>query len=245
VFYLGGGAGAGKVLGAGKVGCSCGVKSPPTLAKPSYLNNSYLYPEKTGRDPAQFGLFATPLEAMIAPDAEVRVIAAFVDQLELPKLGFKQINSMGASAYPVEVLLKIYLYGYLNRVRSSRRLAREYRINIEMMWLTGNLRPKHKTIAEFRRIHPKELKKVFREYVLLLKEWELIGGKRIAVDGTKVHAQNARKKNFNEAKLKPHLDRIDVRIDEAMEEFAHLDQFDENKEKSELVARTQDAYLSL
>ena len=136
-------------------------------------------PIKTGRDPAQFGLFATPLEAMIAPDAEVRVIAAFVDQLNLLELGFKQINSMGASAYPAEVLLKIYLYGYLNRVRSSRRLERECRVNVEMMWLTGNLQPKHKTIAEFRRIHPRQLKKVFREYVLLLKRWELIGGERL------------------------------------------------------------------
>ena len=198
-------------------------------------------PIKTGRDPAQFGLFATPLEAMIATDAEVRVIAAFVDQLNLQELGFKQINSMGASAYPVEVLLKIYLYGYLNRVRSSRRLERECRLNVEMMWLTGNLQPKQKTIAEFRRIHPKQLKKVFREYVLLLKEWDLIGGKRIAVDGTKVHAQNARKKNFNDAKLKRHLDRIDDRIDEALEEFSRLDKYEDSEEKSGLVAHTQDA----
>ena len=198
-------------------------------------------PIKTGRDPAQFGLFATPLEAMIAPDAEVRVIAAFVDQLELPKLGFKQINPMGASAYPAEVLLKIYLYGYLNRVRSSRRLERECRVNVEMMWLTGNLQPKHKTIAEFRRIHPKALKKVFREYVLLLKKWELIGGERLAVDGTKVNGQNARKKNFNTAKIQRHLDRIDDRIGEAMEEFARQDAYEDSEEKSELRARTQDA----
>jgi len=198
-------------------------------------------PKKTGRDPAQYGLFATPLEAMIAPDAEVRVIAAFVDQLNLLELDFQPINNMGASAYGPEVLLKIYLYGYLNRVRSSRRLARECRLNVEMMWLTGNLQPKQKTIAEFRRIHPKELKKVFREYVLLLKEWELIGGKRIAVDGTKVHAQNARKKNFNDAKLKRHLDRIDNRIDEVLEEFSRLDKYEESEEKSALVSRTQDA----
>lgn len=202
-------------------------------------------PIKTGRDPSQFGLFATPLEAMIAPDAEVRVIAAFVDQLNLKESGFNEINSMGASAYGSEVLLKIYLYGYLNRVRSSRRLARECRLNVEMMWLTRNLQPGFKTIAEFRRVHPKPLKKVFREYVLLLKEWELIGGKRIAVDGTKVHAQNARKKNFNDAKLKRHLDRIDKRIDEAMEEFTRLDRYEESEEKKELVARTQDAMEAL
>jgi transposase len=198
-------------------------------------------PIKTGRDPAQYGLFATPLEAMIAPEAEVRVIAAFVDQLNLLELDFQPINNIGASAYGPEVLLKMYLYGYLNRVRSSRRLARECRLNVEMMWLTGNLRPKQKTIAEFRRIHPKQLKKVFREYVLLLKEWDLIGGKRIAVDGTKIHAQNARKKNFNDAKLKRHLDRIDNRIDEALEEFSRLDRYEDSEEKTVLVARTQDA----
>lgn len=198
-------------------------------------------PIKTGRDPSQFGLFATPLEAMIAPDAEVRVIAAFVDQLNLLELGFKQINSMGASAYPAEVLLKIYLYGYLNRVRSSRRLERECRVNVEMMWLTGNLQPKHKTIAEFRRIHPRQLKKVFREYVLLLKRWELIGGERLAVDGTKIHGQNARKKNFNAAKIQRHLDRIDDRIAEAMTEFARQDAYEDSEEKLELQAGTQDA----
>jgi len=155
-------------------------------------------PKKIGRDPAQFGLFATPQEAMIAPDAEVRVIAA---------------------------------------------------LTVDMMWLTGNLRPKQKTIAEFRRIHPKQLKQVFREYILLLQEWDLIGGKRIAVDGTKVHAQHARTavgssaahKNFNEAKLKQHLDRIDNRVEEAMEEFSRLDKYEESEEKSFLVARTQDA----
>ncbi|MFK8163661.1 MAG: IS1182 family transposase [Lewinella sp.] len=198
-------------------------------------------PIKTGRDPAQYGLFATPLEAMIAPDAEVRVIAAFVDQLNLLELDFQPINNMGASAYGPGVLLKIYLYGYLNRVRSSRRLARECRLNVEMMWLTGNLQPKQKTIAAFRQHHPKQLKKVFREYVLLLKEWDLIGGKRIAVDGTKIHAQNARKKNFNDAKLKRHLDRIDNRIDEVLAEFSRLDKYEDSEEKTILVARTQDA----
>jgi len=202
-------------------------------------------PRKTGRDHTQYGLFATPLAAMIPPDAEVRVIAAFVDQLDLAELGFNKINSLGASAYGAEVLLKIYLYGYLNRVRSSRRLARECRLNVEMMWLTRNLQPKFKTLAEFRRVHPKQLKKVFREYVLLLKEWELIGGERIAVDGTKVHGQNARKKNFNDAKLKRHLERIDKRIEEQLAEFDRLDRYEENEEKEDLVARTRDAMEAL
>jgi len=202
-------------------------------------------PIKTGRDPAQYGLFATPLEAMIAPDAEVRVIAAFVDQLDLAELGFNKINSLGASTYGPAVLLKIYLYGYLNRVRSSRRLERECRLNVEVMWLTGNLQPKQKTIAAFRQQHPKELKKVFRQYVLLLKEWDLISGERIAVDGTKIHGQNARKKNFNKAKLERHLDRIDQQIDKTMEEFDRLDKYEQSEEKAQLVARTRGAMEAL
>lgn len=198
-------------------------------------------PIKTGRDPSQFGLFATPLEAMIAADAEVRVIAAFVNQLDLDELGFNKINSLWASAYGSATLLKLYLYGYLNRVRSSRRLALECERNIEVMWLLGNLRPCFKTIAAFRAANPKALKNTFREYVLLCKEWALIGGKRLAGDGTKIHGQNARKKNFNDAKLKRHLDRIDKRIDEQLAEFDRLDSYEESDEKSDLVARAQDA----
>ena len=197
-------------------------------------------PIKTGRNPAQFGLFATPLEAMIPADAEVRVIAAFVDQLDLGELGFKLINTQGASAYSSEVMLKIYLYGYLNRERSSRRLERCCRLNVEMMWLTASLQPCYHTIADFRKNHPASLKKVFREYVLLLKKWELIGGERLAVDGTKIHGQNARKKNFNAAKLKRHLDRIDDRIEEVMDEFSRLDKYEDSEEKSGIQASTQD-----
>ena len=104
--------------------------------------------KKVGLDPAQFGLFATPLEAMIAAEAEVRVVAAFVDQLDL---GFKPVQADGASAYGPELLLKLYLYGYLNRIRSSRQLERACAVNIEVMWLTGNLRPKYHTIADFRK----------------------------------------------------------------------------------------------
>ena len=202
-------------------------------------------PRKTGRDHTQYGLFATPLAAMIPPDAEVRVIAAFVDQLDLPTLGFKRVNKRGASAYGADVLLKIYLYGYLNRVRSSRRLARECRLNVELMWLTGSLSPCFKTIADFRATHPKALKQVFREYVLLLKEWGAIGGDRLAIDGTKIHGDNARKKNFTAPKLKRHLDRIDDRIDEALAEFERVDAFEDSAEKQEETARTQDALADL
>ena len=196
-------------------------------AKPSYLEGiSPIYPrmpKKVGVDPAQYGLFAVPLEAMVAPDAKVRVIAAFVDQLDLEGLGFKTARRDGASAYGADVLLKIYLYGYLHRERSSRRLERCCRLNVEMMWLTGRLQPKYHTIADFRKQHPQQLKAVFREYVLLLKEWSLIGGAQLAIDGTKVRGQNSTKRNLNAAKLARHLERIEAGITVAMEEFARRD----------------------
>ena len=119
------------------------------------------------------------------------------DQLDLPRLGFKPMQADGARAYGPELLLKLYLYGYLNRIRSRRQLERACAVNI-VIWLTGNLRPKYHTIADFRKNHPKALKAVFKEYVLLLKDWELIAGQRLAVDGTKIHAQNARRLHLGE-----------------------------------------------
>ena len=202
-------------------------------------------PKKRGLDPTQIGLFATPLEAMIPADAEVRVVRAFVDQLDLRKLGFKPIRADGASAYGTDLLLKLYLYGYLNRIRSSRQLQRACEVNIEVMWLTGNLRPKYHTIADFRKQHPKALKAVFKEYVLLLKDWELIAGQRLAVDGTKIHAQNARKQNYNRAKLQRNLERIERGIEDALQEFADRDVQEDSESKAELQQQTLDKLAAL
>ena len=202
-------------------------------------------PKKRGLDPTQFGLFATPLEAMIPAEAEVRVVAAFVDQLDLPHLGFKPVQADGASAYGPELLLKLYLYGYLNRIRSSRRLQRACEVNIEVMWLTGNLKPKYHTIADFRKNHPTALKAVFKEYVLLLKDWDLIAGERLAVDGTKIHAQNSRKQNFNKAKLKRSLDRIERGIEDALQDFADRDVQEDSDTKQELQQQALDKLATL
>ncbi|CAH1001705.1 IS1182 family transposase ISVsp9 [Neolewinella maritima] len=202
-------------------------------------------PKKIGLNPAQFGLFATPLEAMIPADAEVRVVAAFVDQLDLSALGFKPVQADGASAYGAELLLKLYLYGYLNRIRSSRQLERACAVNIEVMWLIDNLKPKYHTIADFRKHHPKALKAVFREYVLLLKDWELIAGQRLAVDGTKIHAQNARKQNFNRAKLQRKLERIERGIAAALQEFADRDAQEASDSKRELQQQALDKLTAL
>ena len=202
-------------------------------------------PRKSQLDPAQFGLFATPLETMIDADNEVRLIAAFVDQLNLPELGFTPVNSMGAAAYGPELMLKLYMYGYLNRVRSSRRLERECRINVEVMWLTGRLQPKYHTIADFRKEHPAALKRVFKEYVVLLRDWNFITGKRLAADGTKVHAQNSRKRNFNDKKLQRHLERLDKTIAQSLQEFADRDVQEDSERKAELQQQTQDKIAAL
>ena len=202
-------------------------------------------PRKSQLDPAQFGLFAMPLDAMIDEDNEVRLIAAFVDQLNLPELGFKPVGNLGAAAYGPELMLKLYIYGYLNRVRSSRRLERVCRINVEVMWLTGRLQPKYHTIADFRKQHPAALKRVFKEYVLLLRDWKFITGQRLAADGTKVHAQNSRKRNFNDKKLQRHLDRLDKNIEQSLQEFADRDVQEDCERKAELQQQTQDKIAAL
>ncbi|MTB51694.1 transposase [Lewinella sp. W8] len=181
-------------------------------------------PRKQGQDVIQYGLFATPLEEMIASDNEVWVIKAFVDQLDLADLGFVQVKSQGRSRYASDVLLKIYLYGYLNGIRSSRKLEKACRVNIELMWLTGRLEPAYHTIADFRKDHPQALKNVFRQYPLLLKDWEMLGLETFAIDGTKIRAQNSMKRNFNRKKFKRHLDRIDVQIEQALQDWEAADE---------------------
>jgi transposase len=163
---------------------------------------------------------------MIDEENEVRVIAAFVDRLDLPALGFKAVGRQGASAYGSGVLLKIYLYGYLNRIRSSRALSRECGRNIELFWLTACLQPKYHTLADFRKLNSKALKQVFREFVLLCKSWDLIGCEVLAVDGTKIRGQNAMKNNFTEKKIERHLEYIDRQVEAALEAFEATDQLE-------------------
>ena len=191
-------------------------------------------PRKQGLDVCQYGLFATPLEEMIAVDAEVRVIKAFVDQLNLSDLGFVQVKSQGRSRYSSDVLLKIYLYGYLNGIRSSRKLEKACQINIELMWLPGRLTPAYHTIADFRKDHPGPLKQAFRQYTLLLKEWELLSLETFAIDGTKIRGQNAMKRNFNKKKIQRHLDRIDAQIETAIIEWEAADETSQQARRPEV-----------
>ena len=136
------------------------------------------------------------MNASIEDDNEVRLIDLFVDSLNLADFGFKvEYIENGRPAYHPGDLLKLFIYGYLNRIRSSRALEKECKRNIEVMWLLKTLQPDHNTISNFRRDNPKAIKKVFRATVEIAKTFELIGGKLIAGDSTKMRAQNSKKNN--------------------------------------------------
>jgi transposase len=159
-----------------------------------------------GQNRAQTYLFPVSLEESIEQDNEVRLIDIFVNSLILNDYGFKDsFVENGRPAYHPADLLKLYIYGYMNKVRSSRDLEKECNRNIEVMWLINNLKPDHNTISNFRRDNPKAIKKVFRETVRIAKHFDLIGGTLIAGDSTKLRAQNSKKNNFNQKKIDRHL----------------------------------------
>jgi transposase len=168
-----------------------------------------------GHDRNQTHLFPLSLEDSIESDNEVRVIDLFVESLPLKKFGFKMdFIENGRPAYHPGDLLRLYIYGYLNKVRSSRDLEKECKRNIELMWLLKGLQPDHNTISNFRRDNPKAIKKVFRATVQIAKHFDLIGGKLIAGDSTKLRAQNSKKNNYNQGKIDRHLAYIDNKLEE-------------------------------
>lgn len=156
------------------------------------------------------------LDQMISPDNEVRLIDAFVDSLPLGKLGFRtDFPENGRPAYHPSILLKLLVYGYLNRIRSSRCLERECGRNLEVMWLLGQLAPDHNTIANFRKHNSRAITKVFRATVKMAQHFQLIGGELLAGDSTKLRAQNSKKNNYNRGKIARHLTYIEERLSEA------------------------------
>ncbi len=162
----------------------------------------------------QVTLFPEAVEDYITEDNPVRFIDAFVGKLDLSELGFNRAQpaETGRPAYDPGDLLRLYLYGYLNRVRSSRLLERETKVNIEVMWLLGKLSPDFKTIADFRRDNLKAIKQVCREFTLLCRKLQLFGGELVAVDGSKFKAVNSRRRNFNEHRLKKAMHLLDEKI---------------------------------
>jgi Transposase and inactivated derivatives len=151
-----------------------------------------------GCDRDQTLLLPNSVADYIGPDNPVRFVEAFVDQLDLQEAGFCRVEpkETGRPGYDPADLLKLYIYGYLNRVRSSRRLEAETRRNLEVIWLLRGLTPDFKTIADFRKDNRGAFKPVFRQFVLLCRKLDLFGGELLAVDGTRLKAVNSTERNF-------------------------------------------------
>ena len=177
-------------------------------------------------------------DALIGSDNPVRVIDAFVDILDLVSLGFTKtsLSKEGRAPYEAKHLLKLFYYGYLNKIRSSRKLEAECVRNVELWWLIYQLAPSYHTIADFRKDNAAALKKAFKVFVAFLRGEELFDGKVIAVDGTKIRAQNNKKNNFNEAKFAKSQEYIDTKVEEYMKELEACDVL-EDKQVSELKKR--------
>jgi transposase len=177
-----------------------------------------------GHNRNQINLFPVSLDQSIDPDNEVRIIDLFVDGLSIKDYGFRtDFTENGRPAYHPIDLLKLFIYGYLNKMRSSRDLEKECVRNIEIMWLLKCLKPDHNTISNFRRDNPKAIKKVFRATVQIARHFELIGGKLIAGDSTKLRAQNSKKNNYNQAKIDRHVAYIDNKLEEYTRALAEND----------------------
>jgi transposase len=175
-----------------------------------------------GVDRGQGTLFPERLEDWVGEDNPVRVIDVFVDELDLGGLGFEraQPEATGRPGYHPAMLLKLYVYGYLNRVQSSRRLEREAGRNVEAMWLTGRLAPDHKTIADFRKGNGPAIRKVCAQFVELCRQIGLLATASVAIDGSKFKAVNNRDRNFTKAKMQRRKDQIEKSV------ARYLDQLD-------------------
>jgi transposase len=190
-----------------------------------------------GVERSQSTLFPEQLEDWIGADNPVRVIDVFVDELDLGELGFDRIEPLatGRPGYHPSVLLKLYIYGYLNRVQSSRRLEREAGRNVEVMWLTGRLVPDHKTIANFRKDNGPAIRNVCARFVTLCRQLELFAEASVAIDGSKFKAVNTRDKNFTRAKMKRRMEQIE----ESVERYLHqLDSADRQEPSVALATKT-------
>jgi transposase len=188
-----------------------------------------------GQSRDQISLFPVSLDRSIDPDNEVRIIDLFVESLSIKDYGFRtDFTENGRPAYHPTDLLKLFIYGYLNKVRSSRDLEKECRRNIEVMWLLKCLKPDHNTISNFRRDNPKAIKKVFRTTVQIARHFDLIGGKLIAGDSTKLRAQNSKKNNYNQAKIDRHIAYIDNKLEEYTRALAENDRDNQQQIEDEI-----------
>ena len=169
-------------------------------------------------------LLMMDFESCVSFDSWARIVDLFVEILPLEELGFKDVlNSEGRPPFHSSDMLKLYLYGYKNQLRSSRKLEHAAQVNLEVIWLLRGLRPSARKIAYFRKNNPKAFKQAFRYFVVLLKDWELIDGQTIAIDSFKIRAQNSIKNNFNQKKIDRHIKYIDGKIEEYQNQLEAAD----------------------
>jgi transposase len=180
---------------------------------------------------SQFLLLPESLDDYVGPENPVRFIEAFVDGLDMTAAGFARVTAKatGRPGFDPKDLLKLYIYGYLNRVRSSRRLEAETHRNIEVIWLLRHLKPDYKTIADFRRDNRHAFRSVFRQFVLLCRQLDLFGRELLAVDGTRIKAVNNKNRNFTRASLETFVKLADAKLDDYLQ---RLDQSDAAESKT-------------
>jgi transposase len=196
-----------------------------------------------GQDRSQGTLFPERLDDYVEEDSPVRVIDVFIDDLDISGLGFQtELAATGRPRYHPKTMLKLYVYGYLNRVQSSRRLEVEARRNVELMWLTGRLAPDFKTIADFRKDNPEAIRLVCREFVMLCKKLNLLSEKLVAIDGSKFKAVNSRDRNFTRAKMKRRLEEVESSIERYL---ARLDETDRTEPPPDDAKTLQDKVAKL
>jgi transposase len=178
-----------------------------------------------GTDRGQSTLLPECLDDWISEDNPVRVIDVFVDELDLAEVGFGRVDpkATGRPSYHPSVLLKLYIYGYLNRVQSSRRLEREAGRNVEVMWLTGRLIPDHKTIADFRKDNGRAIRQVCARFVALCRTLGLLAEASVAIDGSKFKAVNNRDRNFTRAKMVRRMDQIEESVARYLHQLDNAD----------------------
>lgn len=184
-----------------------------------------------GEHREQLTMFPEALEDYLEEDNLVRFIDAFVDDLNLKEMGFRhsEIKETGRPPYNPDDLLKLYIYGYLNHIRTSRKLEKEALRNVEVMWLLKKLRPDDKTICSFRHDNPKALKKAYRSFHGICKKLQLFSDTLVAVDGSKFKACNSTKRNYTQKKIAESLKKIDKHIDEYLEDLDRNDEADEER----------------
>ena len=172
-------------------------------------------------------------EDMVDEKSIVRVIDRYIDKSDLERLGFNrtQAATTGRPGYAAAPLAKLYVYGYENGIRSSRKLEKETKRNVEVMWLLDGLTPDYKTISEFRRLNIRPLQKLFREFVKLCRSWDFVGGELIAIDGSKFKASNNKKNNFSSKKLDDRLRRLEEKIEAYLQAMDHEDKREESETK--------------